>query len=62
VAEVAKGLAQVSMESGIPVSFGVLTVDTLDQAIERAGGKAGNKGRDAAEAAIEMVSLLRRLG
>jgi 6,7-dimethyl-8-ribityllumazine synthase len=62
VAQVAKGLSQVSLESGIPVSFGVLTVDSLDQGIERAGGKAGNKGRDAAEAAIEMVSLLRRLG
>lgn len=60
-AEVAKGLAQVSLESGIPVSFGVLTADTLEQAMERSGGKAGNKGWDAALAAVEMVQLLRRL-
>lgn len=61
-AETAKGLAQVSLASGIPVSFGVLTCDTLDQALERAGSKAGNKGWQAAEAAIEMVQLYRRLG
>jgi 6,7-dimethyl-8-ribityllumazine synthase len=60
-AAVAKGLSQVSLETGVPVAFGVLTADTLEQAMERAGGKAGNKGFDAAEAAIEMVSLLRRL-
>lgn len=59
--ECSKGLAQVSMQSGLPVSFGVLTVDSIDQAIERAGTKAGNKGVEAALAAIEMVSLLRRL-
>jgi len=61
-AETAKGLAQVSLGSGIPVSFGVLTCDTLEQALERAGSKAGNKGWQAAEAAIEMVQLYRRLG
>ena len=60
-AECAKGLAQVSLASGIPVSFGVITADTPEQAEERAGGKAGNKGWDAALAAVEMVGLLRRL-
>jgi 6,7-dimethyl-8-ribityllumazine synthase len=59
--EAAKGLAQVGVSSGVPVSFGVLTCDTMEQAIDRAGGKAGNKGWDAALAAIEMVSLFRRL-
>ncbi|MDX5152109.1 MAG: 6,7-dimethyl-8-ribityllumazine synthase [Acidiferrobacterales bacterium] len=59
--ECSKGLSQVSMESGMPVGFGVLTVDTIEQAIERAGTKAGNKGADAALAAIEMVNLLRKL-
>jgi len=59
--ECSKGLSQVSMDSGIPVGFGVLTVDTIEQAIERAGTKAGNKGADAALAAIEMVNLLRKL-
>ena len=59
--ECSKGLSQVSMESGIPVGFGVLTVDTIEQAIERAGTKAGNKGADAAMAAMEMVNLLRKL-
>jgi len=61
-AEVSKGIAQVSLESGVPVAFGILTTDTLEQAIERAGSKAGNKGYAAAEAAIEMVNLLRQLG
>jgi 6,7-dimethyl-8-ribityllumazine synthase len=61
-AEAAKGLAQVAATSGVPVIFGVLTCDTMEQAIDRAGGKAGNKGWDAALAAIEMVSLFRRLG
>lgn len=61
-AEAAKGLAQVAMESGIPVIFGVLTTETLEQAMERAGAKGGNKGWDAAQAAVEMVSLFRRLG
>ena len=60
-AEVSKGIAAVSMEAGIPVTFGVLTTDTLEQAIERAGSKAGNKGFDAAMAAIEMVNLYRSM-
>ena len=60
-AEVSKGIAAVSMESGIPVTFGVLTTDTLEQAIERAGSKAGNKGFDAAVAAIEMASLYKAI-
>lgn len=60
--ECSKGLAQVSMDSGIPVGFGVLTVDTIEQAVERAGTKAGNKGVDAALAAIEMVNVLKKLG
>lgn len=61
-AEVSKGIAQVSMESGVPVLFGVITTDTLEQAVERAGTKAGNKGYAAAEAAIEMVNLLKDMG
>ena len=61
-AEVSKGIAQVSLESGVPILFGVLTTDTLEQAVERAGSKAGNKGYAAAEAAIEMVNLLREMG
>jgi 6,7-dimethyl-8-ribityllumazine synthase len=56
-AEVSKGIATVSLQSGVPVTFGVLTTDTIEQAIERAGTKAGNKGWDAAVSAIEMVSL-----
>jgi len=56
-AEVSKGLAHVSMSSGVPVAFGVLTTDTIEQAVERAGTKAGNKGFDAAVSAIEMGSL-----
>ncbi len=60
-AEAAKGLSQAAVASGVPVIFGVLTCDTMEQAIDRAGGKAGNKGWDAALAAIEMVSLYRRL-
>jgi len=56
-AEVSKGIATVSLAAGIPVTFGVLTTDTLEQAIERAGSKAGNKGFDAAVAAIEMANL-----
>jgi 6,7-dimethyl-8-ribityllumazine synthase len=55
--EVTKGIAQVSLQTGVPVTFGVLTTDTIEQAIERAGTKAGNKGWDAAVSAIEMVSL-----
>jgi 6,7-dimethyl-8-ribityllumazine synthase len=61
-AETAKGLAQVAHSSGLPVSFGVLTCDSLEQALERSGGKAGNKGWQAAQAAVEMVQLYRRLG
>jgi len=56
--EVAKGIAQAGLASGVPCIFGVLTCDTLEQAIERAGAKAGNKGSQAAEAAIEMANLL----
>jgi len=59
--ECAKGLAQVMMEYELPVAFGVLTVDTIEQAIERAGTKAGNKGVDAALTVIEMVNLLKKL-
>ena len=59
--ECTKGLAQVSMEFGVPVAFGVLTVDSIEQAIERSGTKAGNKGAEAALSAIEMVSLLSQL-
>ena len=60
-AEVSKGLSSVSLAANVPVSFGVLTTDTIEQAIERAGTKAGNKGWDAAMAAIETVSLLRQV-
>lgn len=60
--ECAKGVAQASLAADVPVAFGVLTTDTIEQAIERAGTKAGNKGADAALSALEMVSLLRRLG
>ncbi len=59
--ECTKGLAQVSLATGVPVAFGVLTVDTIEQAIERSGTKAGNKGAEAATTAIEMVSLLQNL-
>lgn len=59
--ECVKGMASTMMESGIPVAFGVLTVDTIEQAIERSGTKAGNKGAEAAASAIEMVNLLRQL-
>ena len=57
--EVSKGIATVSLESGVPVLFGVLTTENIEQAIERAGTKAGNKGYDCAVSAIEMVNLLR---
>ncbi len=60
-AELSKGIAQVSMQTGVPVMFGVLTTDNIEQAIERAGTKAGNKGSDAAKGAIEMVNLLKQL-
>ena len=59
--EVAKGVAKVGMDSGKPVIFGVITADTIEQAVERAGTKEGNKGRDAAISAIEMVNLLSKL-
>lgn len=59
--EVSKGVAQVAMNSGIPVLFGILTTDTIEQAIERAGTKAGNKGYDCALSAIEMVNLLKEI-
>jgi len=59
--EVSKGIAKVSLDSGVPVIFGVLTTDTIEQAIERAGTKAGNKGYDAAMTAIEMANLIRAL-
>jgi 6,7-dimethyl-8-ribityllumazine synthase len=60
-AEVTKGVAQVTLDSGVPVSFGVLTTDTVEQAIERAGTKGGNKGFEAALSAIEMAKLLRQM-
>lgn len=60
--EVTKGLAHVSLETGVPIGFGVLTTDTVEQAVERAGAKAGNKGADAALNAVEMVNLLREIG
>ena len=59
-AEVSKGIAAVSLETGVPVMFGVLTTDTIEQAIERAGTKAGNKGYDCALGALELVSLLKK--
>lgn len=59
--EAAKGLAQTAMDSGIPVAFGVLTCDALEQAIDRAGAKGGNKGFDAAMSAVEMGNLMKRL-
>jgi len=61
-AEASKGVAQASIETGVPVIFGIITADTVEQAIDRAGTKAGNKGADAAEAAIEMANLFRELG
>ena len=61
-AEVAKGLAQISMEDGLPVAFGILTVDTIEQGIERAGSKAGNKGYDAAFSLVETVNLIKDAG
>jgi 6,7-dimethyl-8-ribityllumazine synthase len=59
--ECVKGIAQVTLQHGIPVSFGVLTVDSIEQAIERAGTKAGNKGAEAAQSTIEMVNLLSQI-
>ncbi|MEE9344511.1 MAG: 6,7-dimethyl-8-ribityllumazine synthase [Methylococcales bacterium] len=60
--ECAKGVSHVSMQYDIPIGFGILTVDSLEQAIERAGTKAGNKGADAASSVIEMINLLKQLG
>lgn len=59
--ECASGLARIALETGIPIAFGVLTTDSVEQAVERAGGKNGNKGAEAAVTAIEMANLLRRL-
>jgi len=59
--ECASGLARIQLESGVPIAFGVLTTDTMEQALDRAGGKAGNKGTDAALAALEMANILCRL-
>lgn len=61
-AEVTKGIARVGLETGLPVTYGVLTTDTLEQAIERSGTKAGNKGFDAAMSAIEMANLIKAIG
>jgi 6,7-dimethyl-8-ribityllumazine synthase len=61
-AEATKGVAAVGMDTGVPVAYGIITVDSLDQAIERSGSKAGNKGAEAALAAVEMVSLYEALG
>jgi 6,7-dimethyl-8-ribityllumazine synthase len=60
--EVSKGVAQVMLDSGVPIAFGVITSNTLEQAIERAGSKSGNKGWDAALTAVEMANLLKQLG
>ena len=61
-AEVTKGIAKVNLEAGLPISYGIITADSLEQAIERAGTKAGNKGFDAAVDAIEMANLLKSIG
>jgi 6,7-dimethyl-8-ribityllumazine synthase len=61
-AEVSKGVAKIQLDTGIPVSFGVITADTIEQAVERAGTKAGNKGWEAAEASIEMANLFKTMG
>jgi 6,7-dimethyl-8-ribityllumazine synthase len=61
-AEVTKGLAQISMDHGLPVSFGILTVETIEQGIERAGTKAGNKGYDSAFSLVETLSLIKKAG
>jgi 6,7-dimethyl-8-ribityllumazine synthase len=60
--EAAKGIAKLSLEAGLPISFGIITADNLEQAIERAGTKSGNKGKDAALSAIEMANLFKELG
>ena len=61
-AEASKGIAQTSLQAGIPLMFGVLTTDTIQQAVERAGSKAGNKGFECAEGAIEMINLMNQIG
>lgn len=61
-AEVTKGVAQIGMDTGVPTIYGVITADTLEQAIERAGTKAGNRGKSAAESAIEMINLFGQIG
>ncbi|MGD2245765.1 MAG: 6,7-dimethyl-8-ribityllumazine synthase [Candidatus Aminicenantes bacterium] len=61
-AEVTKGLAQIAMEDGVPISYGILTVDTIEQGIERAGTKAGNKGYDSAFAVVETLNLIKESG
>jgi 6,7-dimethyl-8-ribityllumazine synthase len=60
-AEVSKGIASASLETGVPIAFGIITADTIEQAVERAGTKAGNKGWDAAITAIEMAQVVKRL-
>lgn len=60
-AEVSKGIAHIGLETGIPVMFGILTTDSIEQALERAGTKAGNKGFDCAESAIEMINLIKEI-
>lgn len=61
-AEVSKGIASISLETGVPIAFGVLTTETVEQAVERAGSKAGNKGWDAAATVLEMMDLMPQLG
>jgi 6,7-dimethyl-8-ribityllumazine synthase len=61
-AEVTRGIGEVALQSGIPVTYGIITVENLEQAVERAGSKSGNKGSEAAAAAIEMANLLRSMG
>jgi len=60
--EVSKGIAAASLETGVPIAFGIITADTIEQAVERAGAKAGNKGWDAAVTAIEMAQVIRKIG
>jgi 6,7-dimethyl-8-ribityllumazine synthase len=61
-AEVSKGIAKINLDTGVPVSYGIITTDTIEQAVERSGSKAGNKGYDAAVSAIEMANLLKSMG
>ncbi len=60
--EVSKGIAAASLETGIPIAFGIITADNIEQAVERAGAKAGNKGWDAAVTAIEMAQVIKKIG